>query len=136
MTIANQLVKKIGSLSTALKRAWATVKAKRIFCKVSGVTYGNRQTALKRIEKYIQQGTKVKTALERESNNQTDKNAIKVLVSVNGSALYHLGYVPAEMAAVISPIIDKFGELKTHLYSVVGGYEGRQTLGARIAIHF
>ena len=136
MTLANRLNKKLGCLSAALKRAWATVKAKRIFCKVSGVTFGNRQTALKRLEAHIRNGAEVKTTLQREASNKTGSNAIKVLVSVNGSAAYHLGYIPAEVAAVLAPLMDKVGELKAHLYNIVGGYEARSTYGARLAIHF
>ncbi|MBR1373716.1 HIRAN domain-containing protein [bacterium] len=135
MTLANQLVKKLNSLSAALKRAWQLVKAKRMFCKVSGVTFGNRQTALKRLEMHIRKGAEVKTTLQREADNKTDKNAIKVLVSVNGSAAYHLGYIPAELAAVLAPLMDKIGEIKAHLYNIVGGYDTRSTYGARLALY-
>lgn len=136
MYIANQLVKKIGCLSAALKRAWQLVKAKKMFCKIAGVTFNRRQEALKRLENYIRQGAEVKTTLTRENNNMTDKNAIKVLVSVNGSAAYHLGYIPAEVAAVLAPLMDKVGEIKAHIYNIVGGYDTRSTYGARLAIHF
>ncbi len=136
MTVANSLVKKLGCLSAALKRAWQLVKAKKMFCKVAGVTFNRRQEALKRLENYIRQGAEVKTTLERESDNKTDSKAIKVLVSVNGSAAYHLGYIPADLAAVLAPLMDKIGEIKAHIYNIVGGYDTRSTYGARLAVHF
>lgn len=136
MYMANSLAKKLGCLSAALKRAWQLVKAKKMFCKVAGVTFNRRQEALKRLENYIRQGAEVKTTLERESDNKTDSKAIKVLVSVNGSAAYHLGYIPADLAAVLAPLMDKVGELKAHIYNIVGGYDTRSTYGARLAVHF
>lgn len=136
MYMANSLVKKLGCLSAALKRAWQLVKAKKMFCKIAGVTFNRRQEALKRLENYIRQGAEVKTTLERESDNKTDNKAIKVLVSVNGSAAYHLGYIPADLAAVLAPLMDKVGELKAHIYNIVGGYDTRSTYGARLAVHF
>lgn len=136
MYMANQLVKKLGCLSAALKRAWQLVKAKKMFCKVAGVTFNRRQEALKRLENYIRQGAEVKTTLEREHNNKYDNAAIRIMVSVNGSAKYHLGYIPADLAAVLAPLMDKVGELKAHIYNIVGGYDTRSTYGARLAVHF
>ncbi|MDO5398564.1 MAG: HIRAN domain-containing protein [bacterium] len=135
MLLANALNKKIKDLSESLKRAWSIIKAKKLYTKISGVTFGSRQTALKRLEKYAREKAEIKTSLVRESDNKADPSAIKIMVAVNGSAEYHLGYVPADIAALLAPIMDKLGQLPIHLLSIVGGYAERATLGARFVIH-
>ena len=136
MTIANRLYKTLKDLSIAAKRAWQIVKGKKIITKVSGVTFGSRQEALKRIEKYMQSGSEIKTTLELDKDNEYDPNAVKVNISINGSAAYHLGYLPKDLAVILSPVIDKIGTIQAYLIGVVGGYaDYAASLGARIAIY-
>lgn len=90
--IANNLSRDMGR-STAFKKAWDVVKSGALSLPVSGVTFGSRQEALKRLALY--DGGGIWTFLVPEPSNPYDKNAVAVMVGVqNGRGLYRLGYVP------------------------------------------
>jgi len=131
-TIANRINKKINDLSAAFRRAWQIVKGRQLISKVSGVTFGTRQKALKKLEKY-DTGV-VNVALERDEANTYDVNAIKVMVHVGSGDMYHLGFLPKDLAATLAPLLDKGIELTTIFRGVTGGYEGRETYGALICV--
>lgn len=96
--------KKMGlTLSAAFKKVWELIKGKAINTKVAGVTKGIRQKALYRIlTAYSPE--QVKVLLDRDKVNLYDNNAIKVLVSVNDSVSYEMGYIPRNLAYVISAL--------------------------------
>lgn len=131
-TLANRINKKINDLSAAFKRAWQIVKSKQLISKVSGVMYGSRQRALRRLERYSREAVNV--TLEREADNANDVNAVKVMVSVGAGDRYHLGYIPKDMAAMLAPLLDKGIQLATRFKGVTGGYEDRETYGALIVV--
>ena len=111
-TMANRL-KKIGlTLSAAFKKAWALIKGKAIESKVAGVTKGNRQKALHRILTHYTLN-QVRVWLERDKANLHDNNAVAVMISVNSSVAYKMGYIPKNLAYATSAIADKGIKLKT-----------------------
>ena len=131
MTLAAALQDNACPWPDALKQAWAIAR-KRQTTNVAGVTYGNRQTALARLETYDKKAINV--WLEREPLNPHDGNAVRVIVSVNGSASYKLGYLPRKQAAILAPLLDKDIETVTKFKAVTGGFEGRETRGALISV--
>jgi len=131
-TLANKINQTVKNLSTAFRRAWKIIKGRVLISKVSGVTYGSRQKALGRLEKYG--AGVINVSLERDGNNTYDANAIRVMVNVGNGAQYQLGFIPKDLAALLAPLLDKGIQLAARFKSVTGGYEGRETRGALIAI--
>lgn len=100
-TMANRL-KKIGlTLSAAFKKAWELIKGNTIESKIAGVTKGNRQKALHRLLTHYTPN-QVNVWLERDKANLHDNNAVAVIISVNDSVAYKIGYIPSSLAYVIS----------------------------------
>jgi hypothetical protein len=89
------------------KEAFAT--AWHIVCNgvripVAGVTYGNRQEALQRLQKY--EAKDIYTILVPEPENPYDPNAVAVKVGVqNGKCLYTIGYVPRTETATVHALL-------------------------------
>ncbi len=132
-TMANRLRKMGLTLSQAFKRAWELVKGNVIHTKVAGVTKGNRQIALHHIAtRYTPNDISVK--LVRDKANLYDNNAVKVFVSVKGSMAYNLGYIPRNLAYVVSSIMDKGIELKAAFKEVRGRYADYMNYGAVISL--
>jgi hypothetical protein len=131
VTLANRLTARMdGDRSAAFVKAWEIVKAGKIELAVKGVTFGNRQEALRRLAAYKPE--QVQAFFMPEPENPADSAAVAVMVGVqNGRGLYRLGYVPRAMAAVVTAMSAK----KTALRIVSGawGY-GKTTYGARIAL--
>ena len=100
-TIAIRLKKMGLTLSAAFKKAWALVKGHTVETKIAGVTKGNRQKALYRIaSKYSPSDVTVK--LVRDSANLYDNHAVRVDISVKGSEMYTIGFIPHNLAYVVS----------------------------------
>lgn len=131
-TLANRINGKIHDLSAAFIRAWQIVRGRQLISKVSGVTYGTRQRALRKLEQYSK--GMINVTLERETSNAYDANAVRVMVNVGSGGKYHLGFIPRDLAALIAPLLDKGIQLATRFHGVTGGYERRDTYGALIAI--
>ena len=103
------------------------------FPKVAGVTFGSRQAALKRIgERYSPDDVAV--TLRYEPDNQYDRNAVAVDVSVNGSKAYRLGYLPREWAEFVAGIMDAGVALTARLRGITGGYGEKLNCGALVEI--
>ena len=100
-TMANRLKKMGLTLSAAFKKAWELIKGNTIESKIAGVTKGNRQKALARIAAAYRPN-QVRVWLERDKANLHDNNAIAVMISVNRSVAYKIGYIPKNLAYVIS----------------------------------
>lgn len=81
------------------------------YSKLSGVTYGDRQIYIP----LLKEGEELH--LERERNNQFDSNALAVHDSVG----HHLGYVPKDLAAKVSPLIDQGKTFYAYVTSITGG---------------
>jgi guanyl-specific ribonuclease Sa len=81
----------------AFVKAWAIVKAGGLELAVKGVSFGNRQEALKRLAAYAPD--QVRAFVVPEPENAADRKAARVMVGVqNGRGLYCMGYLPAEYA--------------------------------------
>jgi hypothetical protein len=94
--IANRLK---GSRSDALRQGWAIVRAGTFETKIAGVTFGNRQTALKRLTSY--DPSEIRVSLVPEPDNPVDRNAVAVMVGIRQGNLYKLGYIPSENAKMV-----------------------------------
>jgi hypothetical protein len=130
MALGNKLAPRMGR-SAAFVRAWAIVKAGGLELAVRGVSFGNRQEALKRLAAY--NPSQVRTVLVPEPSNPADPAAVAVMVGVqNGRGLYRLGYVPREMAPVVSALGSQLPALR--VVSGTWGWSGKKTFGARVAL--
>jgi len=132
-TLANRINKKAKNLSNSFKRAWQIIKGKSLITKVSGVTFGNRQKALKHLCRYTRE--RINVALIREYDNKFDNNAVKVIVNVDKGKNYQIGYLPRELAEEISILIDKGFNIKASYRTVTGGFIF-DYLGCLIDINF
>ena len=90
--IANKLTKQGLNRSQAFIRAWQFIKAETLETKIAGVTAGRRQEALANLTKY--NAELISIDLERDSTNEYDGNAIKVIITVHGKGSYCIGFVP------------------------------------------
>jgi hypothetical protein len=132
VTLANRLTSRMdGNKSAAFVKAWAIVKAGKIELAVKGVSFGTRQEALKRLTAYAPD--QIRAVLVPEPENPVDHNAVAVMVGIkNGRGLYRLGYVPRNMAAVVSAIGGQLPALR--VVSGTWGYTHKTTYGARVAV--
>jgi hypothetical protein len=100
MTLGNKLAPLMGDRRAAFREAWAIVKAGTVELAVRGVSFGNRQEALKRLAGYAPE--QVRAVLVPEPSNRIDPAAVAVMVGVNGGkGLFRLGYVPQTLAPVV-----------------------------------
>ena len=101
VTLGNKLAKGNRNKSEAFKKAWVLVRTGRIELPVKGVTFGNRQEALRRLSFYNPRY--VYAVMVPETENQFDPTAVAVKVMTsNGKGIYHLGYLPKEETALAS----------------------------------
>ncbi len=132
-SMANRLRNMGLTLSAAFKKAWELVKGHTVETKVAGVTKGNRQKALHRIAtKYSPDDVAVK--LVRDRANLYDCNAVRVDISVKGSEAYTMGFIPRNLAYVISTLIDRGIELTAAFKEVRGRYANYMNYGAVIVL--
>jgi len=132
MSLGNRLAPRMdGDRSAAFVRAWQIVKAGGLELAVRGVSFGNRQIALKRLAAYSPE--QVRAVLVPEPSNPADPAAVAVLVGVNGGkGLFRLGYVPRDMAAVVSVMRGHLPALR--VVSGTWGWACKTTYGARVAL--
>lgn len=91
--------------------------------KVAGVTFGKRQGVLNGLRKYTKSGKKADLVLVREASNKKDPNAIKVLIrwnmnDKNNIRRAQIGYVPAEIAKELAPVMDNGTFVKVKSFSM------------------
>jgi len=109
-SIANKISRSI-SRKDAFITAWQIVKNGGYEVRVSGVSFENRQEALKRLTTYNPKD--IHAVLVPEFDNPFDNNAISVQVMVNGGrGIYRLGYVPKKETAIVRAFIGSVPELK------------------------
>jgi hypothetical protein len=102
MTLGNNLAARMDR-STAFREAWAIIKAGGLEIAVRGVTFGNRQEALRRLSTY--DPAQVRAWLVPEPENPVDPTAVSVMVMVNGGrGAYRLGYVPREQTGTTAVV--------------------------------
>ena len=131
-TMANELKKAGYTLAQAFRKAWSRVKLS-MTVRVTGTTFENRQERLQFLKRFPVEDLSV--TLEREPNNQYDKNAIQVIVHIKPIAKKTvIGYIAKELARELSKVMDTGVQLKTNLIQIIGGYSYKETLGALINI--
>jgi hypothetical protein len=131
VTIGNKLAPRMGDRRAAFVEAWAIVKAEGLEVAVKGVSFGNRQEALKRLAQYTPD--QVRAVLVPEPANPVDPGAVAVLVGVQGGkGLYRLGYVPRNMAPVVAALSGRLPALR--VVSGTWGWANKTTFGARLAL--
>ena len=130
--IANRLSKQGINRSAAFRKAWATVKAGSVETNVAGVSVGRRQEALERLTQY--DASRINVSLERELNNAYDSNAITVIVSVENKGSYTIGYIPAILAKIISPLMDAGKAVTATFKEVRGKYHNYHNYGLSVAV--
>jgi hypothetical protein len=129
-TLANRLAPKMGGdKSAAFMKAWVICKAGAVTFPVRGVTVGSRQEALRRLNTYALE--QIHAFLMPEPENTADRNAIAVMILVQGkSAVYKLGYVPANSTATAAAVR---GKASIRIVSGAWGFNQR-TFGARLTL--
>jgi hypothetical protein len=130
--IANRLTKQGMNRPEAFRRAWATVKAETLETKVAGVTIGRRQEALERLIRY--EADSISVSLERESANEYDGNAVKVITTVQGKGSYTVGYLPRTLAATIAPLIDAGKAVRATFKEIRGKYHNYHNYGMAVSV--
>jgi len=136
MSLGNRLAPRMGGDRTsAMIRAWQIVKAGGLELAVKGVSFGNRQEALRRLAAYSP--GQIRAVLVPEPSNPADPAAVAVLVGVNGGkGLFRLGYIPRELAPVLAAMRGQ-RSLQFPALRVVSGTRGwtcKTTYGARVAL--
>jgi hypothetical protein len=122
--IANRISRDV-SRHDAFVQAWAIVKARGLELAVRGVSFGNRQEALRRLAAY--NPAQVRAVLVPEPANPRDPAAVAVMVGVNGGrGLYRMGYVPRNLAPVVAALRVQLPRLRL--------VEGEYSRGARLAL--
>ena len=129
--MANQLHKLGYSLSQVFKTAWRRVK-KSTICRVSGVTYENRQQLLKYIAGQKEENLTV--YLRRDKANVYDRYAVAVVVGIKDVGYAHIGYLAKGLAQSMAAVIEKGIQVKATLQQVIGGYSYKENLGALVNI--
>jgi hypothetical protein len=126
MTLGNKLAPRMGGdRRAAFVRAWAVVKAGGLELAVKGVSFGNRQEALRRLAAYSP--ADVRTFFMPEPENPADPAAVAVMVGVQGGrGLYRLGYVPRPLAPVAAVLGNRLPALRL--------VEGEHSRGARVRL--
>ena len=110
MSLGNQLATHMGR-NAAFVRAWQIVKAGGLELAVRGVSFGNRQEALRRLAGY--DPAQVRAVLVPEPTNPADPSAVAVMVGIQGGkSLYRLGYVPRSLTPVVSALGGRLPSLR------------------------
>jgi hypothetical protein len=132
VSLGNRLAPKMdGNRSAAFIKAWELVKAGGLEIAVKGVTFGNRQEALKRLAAYAPE--QIRAVLVPEPNNSADPAAIAVMVGINGGkGLFKLGYVPRNLTPSVTAIGGQLPALR--VVSGAWGWANKTTFGARVAL--
>ncbi|MDR2662041.1 MAG: hypothetical protein LBC31_03490 [Treponema sp.] len=125
MTLGNKLAPRMGDRRAAFVEAWAIVKAGGLEVAVRGVSFGNRQEALRRLARY--NPAQVRAVLVPDPSNPRDPAAVAVMVGVQGGrGLYRLGYVPRTLAPVMAALGRQLPRLRL--------VEGEYSRGARLTL--
>jgi hypothetical protein len=125
MTLGNKLAPRMGDRRAAFVQAWIICKAGAVTLPVRGVSFGNRQEALRRLAAY--NPADVRAVLVPEPTNPADPAAVAVMVGVQGGkGLYRLGYVPRNLAPVAAVLRGQLPRLRL--------VEGEYSRGARLTL--
>lgn len=107
------------SRKEAFRAAWELVLAGQVSLKVAGVTFGNRQEALRRLASY--NPADVVVSLTPEPKNPHDPQAVAVMVGIKGGkGLYALGYVSRDQTDTAHALLGKQPRLQVMNGDVLG----------------
>lgn len=132
MSIANRLSPVLKDRGEAMRRAWAFIKAGSLATKAVGVTFGDRQQVLYRLEQNVLEDTGYQ--LEREPGNPYDKNAVAVYGLLWGCRVGQVGHLPREVAAMLAPLMDAGMEAQVVRFAIYGGVGQGYSLGVKLKI--
>lgn len=100
---------------------------------IAGVTFDKRQNYLNYIKK--QKNEDIKIYLRREPKNPYDKNAISVFAYNKTTHKYaDCGYIPAELAKTLAPLMDNGIYITAKNYTVTG--ISQKTLGMTVTLEY
>ena len=120
------------TLSAAFKKAWQLIKGQTITTKVKGVTFGSGQRILERLTHY--QPEQITVQLKREPYNLYDSKAIAVYVGVISKGSVKVGYLPTQLAKIVSLYQDKDIKINALYGQIKGKYENYMNYGLEIDI--
>lgn len=121
--LANQIISQLTYMQSKIKtKENLSLKSDSfvdVLTKVVGATKNNDEDVnIQNILPELEDGSKLNFA--REPNNPYDTNAIKVICDYQ-----HIGYIKAELAEEIAPIMDSGKELKGYITQITGGIDGK-----------
>lgn len=99
---------------------------------IVGITMDGRVTKAKLFVRLFEKGAAT-LVLRREADNPVDPNAVMVLGVWNGHA-HHLGYVPKELAEIVSRVIDSGRICVARLDKILEPPPGKPNPGFRFSI--
>ncbi|GAE36454.1 HIRAN domain-containing protein [Halalkalibacter akibai] len=122
MTLATYFIKSSKyNRSKAVKVAWRMIK-QVFYTKVTGVSFGKRQTALNHLQNYDPR--RINITLQHEPTNPYDQNAIAVIVTVIGKGSYQIGYIKKDFAEVYALLLKKNLHIQATFEGITGGKQG------------
>ena len=128
-TLANHLLSEGLCKSAAFRKAWQTVKGGAF--RVAGTTFNGGQNKLAYLQSF--KPDDIKVALQREKDNEYDKNAVAVWVKIESvNRMAKVGHVPHNLAVKLSKIMDKGVKVIGKFGGVIGGYGCKENLGLLI----
>lgn len=121
--LANQIISQLTYMQSKIKtKENLSLKSDSfvdVLTKVVCATKNNDEGVnIQNILPELEDGSKLNFA--REPNNPYDTNAIKVICDYQ-----HIGYIKAELAEEIAPIMDSGKELKGYITQITGGIDGK-----------
>lgn len=132
VTLANKLRKYMKDLSRAFRKAWKMAKRGVIYTAAAGVTFRNTQEIIAWLDRMDPRD--ICLSLCREPGNGADTNAIKIYAHVCSMGKRAcIGYVKADLASALAPLMDSGLQVFARLYGFTGGYAGL-TRGALVNI--
>ena len=107
--------------------------------RVAGVTYHDPRSGISRqelIRRYVHPGQRL--IAQREPANVHDPHAVRLLLEVPrglGKRTYHLGYIPAERAEIVSRALRR-GSVTVTVTRITGGTAELPHRGIEIAVRY
>lgn len=105
---------------------------KSISMNVKGVTFDNKQGYIAYL---LKNKENCFVALERDSKNKFDKNAIKVIGCVRHGKKVCVGFVPKELAKELAPIMDNNKKPWVKDFSI-HGLSKEKTFGMNLTVTY
>jgi len=111
------IIDKLKVYKTIMKNASIPLFDGVMVCKLTGVTYDNRQSYLEKVEETT------KLRLERDRRNDYDFHAVKVMAEISGQ-WEDVGFVPSKVNKIIAQALDSGVKLRAKVWKLTGGQDG------------